>query len=66
MDIFRDALYEQNTELLKQISNDFYPKMNDEQNGFIYKYNKKNFTYMSPVKKDITNMNTKRLQKILK
>ena len=66
MDIFRESIFEQNTELLKQISEDFYPKMIDEQNGFIYKYNKKNYTYMLPVKKDITNMNTKRLQKILK
>jgi len=66
MDILREAIYEQNNKLLKQVSEDFYPKMIDEQNGFIYKYNKKNFTYMQPINKDISNMNNKRLKKILK
>ena len=66
MDLIREAIFEQNKELLKIISIDFYPKMLEEQHDFIYKYNKKNFTYMQPVKKDLTNYNQKRLNKILK
>ena len=37
-----------------------------EQEEFIYKYNKKNFTYMQPVKRELNNFNEKRLKKILK
>ena len=66
MDFIRETLYKQNNTLLKQISEDFYPNMLPEQEEFIYKYNKKNFTYMQPVKKDLTIYNQKRLNKILK
>ena len=66
MDLIRDVIYEQNNDLLKQISDDFYPKMTEEQNEFINKYNKKNFTYMLPVQKDMTIYNEKRLKRILK
>ena len=66
MDFIREAMFEQNKDLLMKIADDFYPKMIEEQQDFIYKYNKKNFTYMQPVKKDITIYNQKRLNKILK
>tara|TARA_B100000902_G_C26780755_1_gene654944 strand:- start:118 stop:318 length:201 start_codon:yes stop_codon:yes gene_type:complete len=66
MDLLREVIYEQNKDLLRKIANDFYPNMIDEQQEFIYKYNKKNFTYMQPVKKDLTIYNQKRLNKILK
>jgi len=66
MDFIRETLYKQNNTLLKQIAKDFYPNMLPEQEKFIYKYNKKNFTYMQPVKRDLTNFNEKRLNKILK
>ena len=66
MDLIRETLYKQNNTLLKQIAEDFYPNMLPEQEEFIYKYNKKNFTYMQPVKKDLTILNQKRLNKILK
>ena len=66
MDFIRETLYKQNNTLLKQIAEDFYPNMLPEQEEFIYKYNKKNFTYMQPVKKDLTILNQKRLNKILK
>ena len=66
MDFIREAMFEQNKDLLMKIADDFYPKMIEEQKDFIYKYNKKNFTYMQPVKKDLTFYNQKRLNKILK
>ena len=66
MDFIREAMFEQNKDLLMKIADDFYPKMIEEQKDFIYKYNKKNFTYMQPVKKDLTIYNQKRLNKILK
>jgi hypothetical protein len=66
MDILKEVIYNQNTELLKKISNDFYPDMKEEQNEFINKYNKKNFTYLRPVKKDLTNLYEKRIKKIMK
>ena len=66
MDFIRETLYKQNNTLLKQIAEDFYPNMLPEQEEFIYKYNKKNFTYMQPVKRDLTILNEKRLKKILK
>ena len=66
MDLLREVIYEQNKDLLRKIANNFYPNMIDEQQEFIYKYNKKNFTYMQPVKKDLTIYNQKRLNKILK
>ena len=66
MDILREAIFEQNNKLLKQISEDFYPDMEKEQTQFIYDYNKKNFTYMQKVSKDIKFINEKRLRKIYK
>ena len=66
MDFIKEAMFEQNKGLLMKIADDFYPKMIEEQKDFIYKYNKKNFTYMQPVKKDLTIYNQKRLNKILK
>ena len=66
MEFIRETLYKQNNTLLKQIAEDFYPNMLPEQEDFIYKYNKKNFTYMQPVKKDLTILNEKRLKKIIK
>ena len=64
MDILREAIFEQNNKLLKQISEDFYPDMEKEQTQFLYDYNKKNFTYMQKVTKDIKFINEKRLRKI--
>ncbi len=51
MDILKELIFNQNKELLKNISNDFYPDMEEEQIEFIKKYNKKNFAYLRPVKK---------------
>ena len=64
MDILREAIFEQNNKLLKQISEEFYPSSKKEQAQFIYDYNKKNFTYMQKVTKDIKFINEKRLRKI--
>ena len=64
MDILREVIFEQNNKLLKRISEDFYPDMEKEQTQFIYDYNKKNFTYMQKVSKDIKLINEKRLRKI--
>jgi len=64
MDILREAIFEQNNKLLKQISEDFYAGSPKEQTQFIYDYNKKNFTYMQKVTKDIKFINEKRLRKI--
>lgn len=64
MDILREVIFEQNNKFLKQISEDFYPDMEKEQTQFIYDYNKKNFTYMQKVSKDIKLINEKRLRKI--
>ena len=66
MDILKELIFNQNKELLKNISNDFYPDMKEEQNNFINKYNKKNFTYLRPVKRDLNNAYEKRLNKIMK
>ena len=66
MDILRNTIFEQNKQLLQQISKDFYPDMKEEQNEFLYKYNKENFTYMRPINRDINNFNEKRLKKIKK
>ena len=66
MDILKELIFNQNKELLKNISNDFYPNMKEEQSEFIDKYNKKNFTYLRPVKRDLTNVNNKRIDKIMK
>jgi len=64
MDILREVIFEQNNKLLKQVSEDFYPESLKEQTQFIYDYNKKNFTYMQKVTKDIKLINEKRLRKI--
>ena len=66
MDLFREVIFEQNKDLLRKIAEDFYSDMKTEQIEFIYKYNKKNFTYMQPVKRELNNFNEKRLKKILK
>jgi len=66
MDLLRDALYEQNNELLRLISKDFFPKMIDEQYEFIEKYNKINYTYLLPNKKDPKPSFEKRIIKLSK
>ena len=66
MDLFREVIFEQNKDLLRKIAEDFYSDMKTEQIEFIYKYNKKNFTYMQPVKKDLYKINEKKINKILK
>tara|TARA_B100001057_G_scaffold497826_1_gene603033 strand:+ start:1454 stop:1654 length:201 start_codon:yes stop_codon:yes gene_type:complete len=66
MDLLREVIYEQNKDLLRKIAEDFYSDMKTEQIDFIYKYNKKNFTYMQPVKKDLNKINEKKINKILK
>ena len=66
MDLLREVIYEQNKDLLRKIAEDFYSDMKTEQIDFIYKYNKKNFTYMQPVKKDLDKINKKKINKILK
>ena len=66
MDLLREVIYEQNKDLLRKIAEDFYSDMKTEQIDFIYKYNKKNFTYMQHVKKDLDKINKKKINKILK
>ena len=66
MDILKELIFNQNNDLLKNVSDDFYPDMKEEQIEFINKYNKKNFAYLRPVKRDLTNVNNKRLNKIMK
>ena len=66
MDLLREVIFEQNKDLLRKIAEDFYSDMKTEQTEFIYKYNKKNFTYMQPVKKDLDKINEKKINKILK
>ena len=66
MDILKELIFNQNKELLKNVSDNFYPDMEEEQNEFIKNYNKKNFAYLRPVKRDLTNVNNKRIDKIMK
>ena len=66
MDILKELIFNQNKELLKNISEDFYPDMKEEQTEFIKNYNKKNFAYLRPVKRDLNNVYEKRLNKIMK
>ena len=66
MDILKELIFNQNTDLLKRLADDFYPDMKEEQSEFINKYNKKNFTYLRPVKRDLNNAYEKRLNKIMK
>ena len=66
MDILKELIFNQNKELLKNVSEDFYPDMKEEQTEFINKYNKKNFAYLRPVKRDLNNVYEKRLNKIMK
>jgi len=66
MDIFRDLIYEQNKNLLINISNDFFPNIEKEKIEFINEYHKKNFNYMIPINRDQTVINQKRLKKIIK
>ena len=66
MDILKELIFNQNKDLLKNVSEDFYPDMKEEQIEFINKYNKKNFAYLRPVKRDLTNVNNKRIDKIMK
>ena len=65
MDLIREVIFEQNKDLLSKIAEDFYSDMKTEQIDFIYKYNKKNFTYMQPVKKVLDKINEKKLIKYL-
>ena len=66
MDILKELIFNQNKELLKNVSDDFYPDMKEEQIEFIKNYNKKNFAYLRPVKRDLTDVNNKRIDKIMK
>jgi hypothetical protein len=66
MDLLRSALYEQNCELLKNISEDFFPKMIDEQYEFIEKYNKINYTFLLPNNRDPKPSYEKRIIKLSK
>lgn len=66
MDLFRESLYKQNNELLRKITQDFFPKMKEEQIEFIYKYNKKNFTYMPPSTRELININEKKVKRVFK
>uniref|UniRef100_A0A6C0C690 Uncharacterized protein n=1 Tax=viral metagenome TaxID=1070528 RepID=A0A6C0C690_9ZZZZ len=66
MDILKELIFNQNKELLKNVSDNFYPNMKEEQIEFIKNYNKKNFTYLRPVKRDLNNVYEKRLNKIMK
>ena len=66
MDILKELIFNQNKDLLKNVSEDIYPDMKEEQIEFINKYNKKNFAYLRPVKRDLNNAYEKRLNKIMK
>ena len=65
MDLLREIIYEQNKNLLKEISKSFSLNENEEKN-FIDKYNKKNFTYIRPVNKEMNDTHEKRLKRIMR
>ena len=66
MDIIRKLVEEQNSLLLTIMAEDFFPKMKEEKEEFMYKYHKQNFSYMKIVSKDVKSLNEKRIKKILK
>ena len=66
MDIIRKLVEEQNSLLLTRMAEDFFPKMKEEKEEFMYKYHKQNFSYMKIVSKDVKSLNEKRIKKILK
>ena len=65
MDLLREIIFEQNKYILKEISKG-YSFDNDEEKEFIDKYNKKNFTYLRPVNKEMNDTHEKRLKRILR
>ena len=66
MDVIRKLVEEQNSLLLTIMAEDFFPKMKEEKEEFMYKYHKQNFSYMKTVSKDVKSLNEKRIKKILK
>ena len=60
MEVLQEVIYTQNLDLLHRIADDMYIDECDKQT-FIYKYHKKNFSQLIPIKK---NNNEKHLKMI--
>ena len=65
MDLLREIIFEQNKHILKDISK-FLSLNENEEKEFIDKYNKKNFTYIRPVNKEMNDTHEKRLKRIMR
>ena len=65
MDLLREIIFEQNKHILKDISKSLSLNENEEKE-FIDKYNKKNFTYIRPVNKEMNDTHEKRLKRIMR
>ena len=65
MDLLREIIFEQNKNLLNEVSKGYSLNENEEKE-FIHKYNKKNFTYIRPVNKEMNDTHEKRLKRIMR
>lgn len=64
-DFVKQLIYLQNHELLRRISDDQF-KIEEEKVNFIQKYHKKNFSYLRKVKRDTSERDQKRFDKLMR
>ena len=64
-DFVKQLIYLQNHELLRRISDDQF-KIEEEKVNFIQKYKKKNFSYLRKVKRDTSERDQKRFDKLMR
>uniref|UniRef100_A0A6C0L3I2 Uncharacterized protein n=1 Tax=viral metagenome TaxID=1070528 RepID=A0A6C0L3I2_9ZZZZ len=64
-DFVKQLIYLQNLEFLKRISDDQF-KIEEEKANFIQKYHKKNFSYLHEVKRDTSERDQKRFDKLMR
>ena len=63
-DFLKTIIYFQNKELLSRISNDYFNE-ELEKNDFIKKYHKKNFSHLIDVKRDNSNKDNKKINRLM-
>ena len=66
MDAVRNIIYTGNKSFLELIANDLYDGDEEDIKEFIYKYHKKNYSYMIPVINDVKNIHKRRIKNSLK
>ena len=64
-DFVKHLIYFQNHEILKRISEDKFAT-EEERANFIQKYHKKNFSYLHEVKRDTSERDQKRFNKLMR